>query len=155
LGDKIFRYALSALAISAAVMTAPAFAAVPVSGAVTVMGAALMAEYEDVLGRTSLFKRCRLNVRERDELLDIFLATCRWTRIYFGWRPNLKDEADNHLIELAIAGGASKVVTANVRDFVRAELLFPRLQVLTAAQLLRETKPQCRGYFFRKHFRTS
>jgi predicted nucleic acid-binding protein len=79
-------------------------------------------------------------VSEREELLEIFLATCRWTRIYFGWRPNLKDEADNHLIELAIAGGASKVITANVRDFVRAELLFPTLQVLTAAQLLRETK---------------
>jgi predicted nucleic acid-binding protein len=52
----------------------------------------------------------------------------------------LKDEADNHLIELAIAGGASKVITANVRDFVRTELLFPTLQVLTAAQLLRETE---------------
>jgi putative PIN family toxin of toxin-antitoxin system len=107
---------------------------------IPLMGAALMAEYEDVLGRTSLFKDCQLNASEREELLEIFLATCRWTRIYFGWRPNLKDEADNHLIELAIAGGASKVITANVRDFVRAELLFPTLQVLTAAQLLRETE---------------
>ncbi len=107
---------------------------------IPLMGAALMAEYEDVLGRTSLFKDCQLNASEREELLEIFLATCRWTRIYFGWRPNLKDEADNHLIELAIAGGASKVITANVRDFVRTELLFPTLQVLTAAQLLRETE---------------
>ncbi len=42
-----------------------------------------------------------------------------------GWRPNLKGESDNQLIELAVAGGASKIVTANIRDFVRAELPFP------------------------------
>lgn len=107
---------------------------------IPLMGAALMAEYEDVLDRTSLFKGCRLSVTEREELLEIFLATCRGTRIYYGWRPNLKDEADDHLIELAIAGGASRIITANVRDFVRAELLFPTLRVLTAAQLLRETE---------------
>jgi putative PIN family toxin of toxin-antitoxin system len=107
---------------------------------VPLMGAALMAEYEDVLDRAPLFRGCRLNASERQELLDVFLASCRWTRIYFGWRPNLRDESDNHLIELAIAGGASKIITANVRDFARAELLFPELHVQTAAQLLRETK---------------
>ncbi len=107
---------------------------------VPLMGAALMAEYEDVLDRALLFRDCRLDASERQELLDVFLATCRWTRIYFGWRPNSKDESDNHLIELAVAGGASKIVTANVRDFVKAELLFPELRVLTAAELLKETK---------------
>ena len=70
------------------------------------MGAALLTEYEDVLGRAELFKRSRLDEIEREQLLDIFLATCSWTRIYFGWRPNLPDEGDNHLIELAVAGGA-------------------------------------------------
>jgi len=38
-------------------------------------------------------------------------------RIYFLWRPNLRDEADNHLVELAVAGGAQAVVTRNKRDF--------------------------------------
>ncbi|MFZ1827349.1 MAG: PIN domain-containing protein [Candidatus Competibacteraceae bacterium] len=60
------------------------------------MGTALLTEYEDVLGRDALFAGCRLNRAERDELLDIFLSVCRWTRIYYGWRPNLPDEADNH-----------------------------------------------------------
>ena len=68
------------------------------------MGAALLAEYEDVLGRSALFAKSRLNAAQRSELLDIFLANCRWTRIYFGWRPNLRDEGDNHLVELAVAG---------------------------------------------------
>jgi hypothetical protein len=35
-------------------------------------------------------------------------ATCRrrWVTVYCGWRPNLPDEGDNHLIGLALARGA-------------------------------------------------
>lgn len=102
------------------------------------MGSALLAEYEDVLGRSALFKRSRLNAAERDELLDIYLAHCRWTRIYFGWRPNLRDEGDNHLIELAVAGGAECICTLNLRDLKARELIFPGLAVRTPAQLLKQ-----------------
>jgi putative PIN family toxin of toxin-antitoxin system len=102
------------------------------------MGAALFAEYEDVLGRTELFNTCRLSSAERDELLDIFLATCAWTRIYFAWRPNLPDEADNHLVELAVAGGAHFIVTRNLRDIARMELNFPELQVVSPEDFLKE-----------------
>ena len=102
------------------------------------LGAALIAEYEAQLRRASLFKASRLNADERDELFDIFAATCRWTRIYYGWRPNLRDESDNHVIELAIAGDAEAIVTRNTRDFTLAtELRFPQLRILTPAQLLR------------------
>jgi predicted nucleic acid-binding protein len=102
------------------------------------MGAALFAEYEDVLGRTDLFEPCRLTPVERDELLDIFLATCMWTRIYFAWRPNLPDEADNHLVELAVAGGARFIVTRNLRDIARMELKFPELRVVSPEDFLKE-----------------
>jgi predicted nucleic acid-binding protein len=105
------------------------------------MGAALLAEYEDVLGRAELFRGCRLNVDERSELLDIFLASCRWTRIYFGWRPNLPDEGDNHLVELAVAGGASHIITRNLRDLRGMELKFPGLAAVTPEEFLREVKP--------------
>ena len=101
------------------------------------MGAALFAEYEDVLGREKLFSKARLSSTERDEVLDIFLSVCGWTQIYYGWRPNLVDESDNHLIELAVAGGAEAIVTRNVRDLSRAELRFPGLAVLTPIQCLR------------------
>ena len=52
------------------------------------MGTTLLAEYEDVLGRAELFRKSRLSPSEREELLDIFVATCSWTRIYYTWRPN-------------------------------------------------------------------
>lgn len=104
----------------------------------SLMGAALFAEYEDVLGREVLFRNCRLTVIERDELLDIFLSRCQWTRIYFGWRPNLRDEADNHVVELAIAGGASHIVTRNLRDFNNMELKFPSLSIISPEDFLKE-----------------
>jgi uncharacterized protein len=103
---------------------------------VPLMGAALLAEYEDVLGRAKLFDGCRLSAAERMELLDIFLASCRWTRIYYGWQPNLRDEGDNHLVELAVAGGADTIVTHNIRHLRVMELNFPGLAIATPAQLL-------------------
>jgi putative PIN family toxin of toxin-antitoxin system len=103
---------------------------------VPLMGAALMSEYEDVLGRGDLFENCRLSMRERDELLNIFIASCRWTRIYYGWRPNLRDEGDNHLVELAVAGGAQVIVTHNIRHLKNMELKFEGLALATPAQLL-------------------
>ncbi len=102
------------------------------------MGAALFAEYESLLSREPLFKGCRLDAQQRDTLFNAFLSVCRWTSIYYGWRPNLRDEADNHLIELAIAGGASAIVTKNVRDFKGAELHFAGLRILRPEELLRE-----------------
>lgn len=64
------------------------------------------------------------------------LACAQWVTIYFGWRPNLPDEADNHLVELALAGGAAGIVTHNVRDLGPGELVFDQLRVLTPAQCL-------------------
>ena len=83
-------------------------------------------------------KKCRLNVIERDELLDIFLSVCEWTRVYYTWRPNLPDEADNHLIELAVAGGADLIVTRNLRDVGHGELQFPHLRVISPEAFLKE-----------------
>lgn len=105
------------------------------------MGAALLAEYEDLLARDALMTGSRLSRDERHELLDIFLSCCDWTRVYFVWRPNLPDESDNHLIELAVAGAASFVVTRNLRDLNRAELKFPGLRCADPASFMKEIKP--------------
>lgn len=102
------------------------------------MGVALYAEYESVLDRPRLFGRSRLSAAEREEVLDIYLAACRWTRVYYAWRPNLRDEGDNHVIELAVAGAASAIVTRNTRDFrVGAGLRFPHIAIVSPAQLLK------------------
>lgn len=103
-----------------------------------VIGNALFGEYEDVLSRELLFQNCRLSPAERNELLDAFLARCQWGSVYFLWRPNLRDEGDNHLIELALATGAGVIVTRNLRDFANMNLFFPELRFLLPEQFLRE-----------------
>lgn len=105
-----------------------------------IIGSALFAEYTDVINRDDLFKACHLSSSERNELLDIFLGCCHWTEVYYGWRPNLKDEGDNFLIELAVAGQANCIVTRNIKDLISGELLFPELSILTPENFVRRSK---------------
>lgn len=101
---------------------------------------ALFAEYEDVCGRDALFDNRFISREDRSTLLDAFLSSCLWIPIYYLWRPNLRDEGDNHLIELAVGGGASALITANKKDFTQAELLFPQLEIQTAGEFLIQRK---------------
>ncbi len=101
------------------------------------MGNALFCEYEDVSKRSSILEQTPLSVEEVNELLNSFFSICRWIPVYYLWRPNLKDEQDNHLIELAVAGNAEYLVTNNIKDFNNTELYFPQLTVLKPDQLLR------------------
>jgi uncharacterized protein len=105
---------------------------------IPLMGSTLFLEYEALLAREELFRGCKLDTGQRSELLDAFLSVCRWTTIYFSWRPNLRDEGDNHLVELAVAGAAAAIVTKNVRDFEASQLSFPSLRVLRPEDLLKE-----------------
>jgi putative PIN family toxin of toxin-antitoxin system len=100
------------------------------------MGVALFSEFEDVLARGALWEGALLNSSQRSAVLDGFLNRCRWVEVFFAWRPNLPDEGDNHLIELAVAGNAAAIVTRNIRDLARGELRFPALRVLTPEQCL-------------------
>lgn len=102
------------------------------------IGNALFQEYEDVVGRDALFREAAITRAERNTLLDAVLSVCEWVPIYYLWRPNLPDESDNHLVELAIAGGAAFIVTANKRDLKGGELNFPHLRVATAGAYMKQ-----------------
>lgn len=106
--------------------------------ATPLVGSTLLAEYESLLHRPELAARYWLSPDEREALLDDFLAVCLWQPVYFTWRPNLPDEADNHVLELALAGSAESIVTQNIRDFQRGELQFPHLRVLSPKNWLEE-----------------
>ena len=105
--------------------------------AVPLMGAALFHEYEDLLARSDLMRKSPLPARDRQALFESFLSVVEWVRIYFLWRPNLPDEGDNHLVELAVAGAASVIVTSNITDLRRGELAFPNLRILKPAEFLK------------------
>ena len=95
---------------------------------------ALWLEYEDVLGRPIWTEETSPD--DRLQVLAALAAAGRWIKIYYGWRPNLRDPGDDHLIELAVAGGAHAVITHNVRHLRRAELAWPNLVVLTPSECL-------------------
>lgn len=102
------------------------------------VGQALFLEYEDVLGREQLFRKSPLAASERRQLFEAFLSVCEWVQVYYLWRPNLRDEGDNHILELAVAGGASIIVTNNVADFRGSELRFADIRILSPKILLKE-----------------
>jgi putative PIN family toxin of toxin-antitoxin system len=97
---------------------------------------ALFLEYEAVSNRGVIQEQCPLTQEEIRELLNAFYGVCQWVSIYYLWRPNLPDEGDNFLIELAIAGNAFCVVTNNLRDLQASELIFPDLKILKPEHLL-------------------
>ena len=97
---------------------------------------ALFGEYEPLLSREDVWEDCSLSASERDALLDALLSVADWVRIHFLWRPNLTDEGDNHVLELAVTGGARAIITSNLRDFRNAELLFPDIEIFTPGNFL-------------------
>ena len=88
------------------------------------MSEALFREYESVMKRKKIQKLTPLTLLEQDELFQAYLSTCKWNEIYYAWRPNLKDEDDNFVVELAVASGSKALITYNIKDFKDAELLF-------------------------------
>jgi putative PIN family toxin of toxin-antitoxin system len=100
---------------------------------------ALWLEYEDLLGRpiwTDATWTAATTPVERRQVMAALAASGEWVNIWFGWRPNLPDEADNYLFELAVAGGARAVITHNVRDLRRGELVWDDMLILTPAECL-------------------
>jgi putative PIN family toxin of toxin-antitoxin system len=99
-------------------------------------GNALWNEYEDLLRRDVW--TLETTEAQRRDVMAALASVSRWVTVYYGWRPNLSDEGDNHLIELAVAGNAQALVTHNVRDFVRSELKWPSIEILTPSQFLEQ-----------------
>jgi putative PIN family toxin of toxin-antitoxin system len=97
-------------------------------------GNALWMEYQDLLSRPVWGEAT--TAAERLQVLGALARQGRWVTVYYGWRPNLPDESDNHLIELALAGGAKAIVTHNLRDLRQGELHLGNLRVVTPAQCL-------------------
>lgn len=76
-------------------------------------------EYEAVLAR----QRGETGLSEDDVagLVDALCALAVPHRIYFLWRPFLRDPADEHVLELAVAARCDHIVTYNRSDFAGAE----------------------------------
>lgn len=104
-----------------------------------IFGNALWHEYRELLTRSDVWTD-KTTESERQKMLAALAAVSRWVTVYYGWRPNLSDEGDNHLIELAIAGNADAIVTYNKKDLLHGQLQWPHLRILNPAECLEELK---------------
>ena len=57
---------------------------------------------EHVLARLETQRRCPLTRVEQEQLFDAFLTGAELVEVYYRWRPNLRDEGDSHVLELAV-----------------------------------------------------
>jgi len=79
----------------------------------------LALEYEAVAKRT--IGKITLDEKEVDNILDFVISKANRWKIYYLWRPQLKDPGDDMLLELAVAAGCQYIVTYNLDDFKATE----------------------------------
>lgn len=96
----------------------------------------LLAEYLDVLARPGILGNEPPSWASIERLLARLTGDAREIQTHWLWRPNLRDEKDNFLIEIAAAAAPCSVVTHNVRDLTSGELSFPGVWVKTPAEVL-------------------
>lgn len=93
----------------------------------------LVLEYEEVLLRT---KPDVLGEQDVEDFLDYLCKVSEHHKIFFLWRPFLKDADDDMVLELAANAMCSHIVTFNVKDFLGSEQF--GLKVTTPLEFLRE-----------------
>ncbi len=103
------------------------------------MSGALLNEYESVIRRKKIIALVPITPQKQLKLLDAFCSVAEFNTIYYAWRPNLKDEGDNFLIELAVSSDAEVILTYNEKDFQGSELVF-NFRVMTPENFLKEYK---------------
>ena len=94
----------------------------------------LVLEYEDA-GKRILDE---IGLREEDieDVIDYICKVANHHKIYYLWRPFLRDPKDDMVLELAVSGSCEIIVTYNVKVFGGVEEF--GLKVMTAVKFLEQ-----------------
>jgi len=96
--------------------------------ATLILSVSLAVEYEAVLTRPDHLARIGADQVVIARLLDALCAVCEPVRVGYLWRPVLRDPDDEMVLETAMNGGATHLLTFNERDFAGAGRFNIRIQ---------------------------
>ncbi len=92
----------------------------------------LILEYEAVLKRK--LNRTIFTDSDIEDFINYLCKVGIKTKLFYLWRPYLKDPFDDHVLEVAIQSNANTIVTHNKKDFKEAEKLGKK--ILTPKEFL-------------------
>lgn len=92
----------------------------------------LVLEYEDATKR--LLGQIPLVETDIDDILDYLSGVANQRKVFYLWRPFLRDPKDDMVLELAVSGQCETIITYNKKDFEGVDQF--GLQVMTPKEFL-------------------
>ena len=90
-------------------------------------------EYEDAIKRDKT--NIKLRKAEIDDILNFICFTAEQRKIFYLWRPFLRDPKDDMFLELAVESECDYLITFNKKDFQGIETF--GIKVLTPKEFLK------------------
>ena len=79
----------------------------------------LILEYEAIL--TNHLDITGLSKEDINDFIDYICSIGNQSKIFYLWRPLLKDPFDDHVLEIAVASCSNYIITYNKKDFDKAK----------------------------------
>ncbi len=99
------------------------------------LSVALVLEYEAVVTWAEHLLASSLSADDVMSVIDTLVHIAKPVESHFQWRPQLRDANDEMVLEAAVNGGASSIITFNRKDFGQAASRFG-ISVLSPRQAL-------------------
>ena len=93
----------------------------------------VLLEYEDAIKRDKT--NIKLRKAEIDDILNFICFIAEQRKIFYLWRPFLRDPKDDMFLELAVESGCDYLITFNKKDFQGIETF--GIKVLTPKEFLK------------------
>jgi putative PIN family toxin of toxin-antitoxin system len=97
---------------------------------------ALALEYEAVCLRAEHVEASGLSPDEAQNFVNVVIAMAQPISVHYRWRPQLRDPADEMVLEAAVNASADALLTFNTRHFSAAGKVF-NLKIAKPGEFLR------------------
>ncbi|MCP4608220.1 MAG: putative toxin-antitoxin system toxin component, PIN family [Planctomycetes bacterium] len=97
---------------------------------------ALVLEYEDVAKR--FVGEIALTESDINDIIDYVCLVANKKKVFYLWRPVLKDPNDDMVLELAVAANCEFIITFNKKDFRQQDLKPFGLKALAPKEFLQK-----------------